>query len=314
MGQYVTRRLLQFIPVIFLVSLIVFSMVRLIPGDPAAVMLGPTAKPEQVEQMRTRMGLDEPILSQYLIWAGRMAQGDFGKSFINDFPVSRLISQRLPATVELAVAALVVALLISAPLGILASLRQGRWPDYAAMLFSSLAMGIPNFWLGILLVLIFALRLGLLPPSGYISIFEDPVAGLKFIIMPAITLGLYIAAVFTRFIRSSVLEALQQDYVRTAHSKGLPERLVVLRHVLKNAMIPLITVFALQFGGLLGGAVITESIFDWPGLGRLLVRSILTRDYSIVQAIIMLAVIVYLGVNLCADLLYGLVDPRVSRH
>jgi peptide/nickel transport system permease protein len=313
MAQFVVRRLIQFIPVMILVSIVVFLMVRMIPGDPAAALLGPNAKPEQVEAMRAQMGLDEPIWVQYFVWVSRMLGGDFGKSFINDFPVSKLILRKLPATVQLAVAALIVALLISIPLGIMSSLRRGHWPDHIATVYNSLAMGIPNFWLGILFVLIFALKLKVLPPSGYVSLAEEPVAGLKFLILPALTLGIYISAILARFIKSSILETLNQEYVRTAHSKGLPSRLVVSRHILKNALIPLVTVFGLQFGGLLGGAVITEYIFDWPGLGNLLVHSILTRDYSIVQAVTILAVTVYLVVNLGTDLLYGLIDPRIRR-
>jgi peptide/nickel transport system permease protein len=314
MGRYVARRLLQTIPVIILVSIAVFAMIRSIPGDPAAVLLGPDVPPEQIIQMRAKMGLDQPIWLQYFIWLGDMLRGNFGNSYLNGFPVSELILRKLPATIQLALAGMVVAMVISIPLGIVSALWRGHWPDRFATFYNSLALGMPSFWLGILLVLIFALKLRVLPPSGYPRSGDGLVKGLRFIILPAFTLGIYISAIFARFIKSSILETLHQDYVRTAYSKGLSKRSVVLNHVLKNALIPVVTVFGIQFGGLLGGAVITESIFDWPGLGRLLVQSILARDYSIVQALILLAVTVYLVVNLFTDLLYGVIDPRVHRE
>jgi len=312
--QYAGRRLLQIVPVIILVSIVVFAMMRLIPGDPVLVLVGPDAPQEVVDQMRIKMALDHPMWEQYLVWVRNILRGDLGVSFINGYPVSRLINSKLPATMQLSAAALVVALLISLPTGIISALQHGAWPDHLATIFTSLAMGIPSFWLGILLVILFSLKLQLLPPSGYVSLTENPVTGLKFIIMPALTLGIYISAVFARFIRSSILETLFQDYVRTAYGKGLSGRLVVTRHVLRNALIPVVTVFGIQFGALLGGAVITETIFDWPGVGRLLVQSIQNRDYSIVQALILLAVMVYLVVNLFTDLLYGAIDPRVRRQ
>lgn len=314
MTQYAGRRLLQIVPVIILVSIVVFAMMRLIPGDPVLVLVGPDAPQEVVDQMRIKMALDHPMWEQYLVWVRNILRGDLGVSFINGYPVSRLINSKLPATMQLSAAALVVALLISLPTGIISALQHGAWPDHLATIFTSLAMGIPSFWLGILLVILFSLKLQLLPPSGYVSLTENPVTGLKFIIMPALTLGIYISAVFARFIRSSILETLFQDYVRTAYGKGLSGRLVVTRHVLRNALIPVVTVFGIQFGALLGGAVITETIFDWPGVGRLLVQSIQNRDYSIVQALILLAVMVYLVVNLFTDLLYGAIDPRVRRQ
>lgn len=314
MMQYLAKRLLQYLPVLALVSIFVFVLIRLIPGDPASVMLGPTATEEQVRLLRIDMGLEQPIWTQYFLWVQRLFSGDFGTSFLNRFPVADLIVRRLPATIELAVVALALALIVSIPLGIIAALRQGRMADHLIVIFSSLGMGIPDFWFGMLLVLLFSLRLNLLPPSGYYSIVENPLVAAKFIIMPALTLALYISAVFTRFVKSSVLEVLHQDYVRTARSKGLPQWQIVMRHVVRNATIPLITVFGIQLGGLLGGVVIIESIFDWPGLGRLLVQSILKRDYSIVQAIIILTVVVYLSINLLVDMLYAWIDPRIGRE
>jgi len=314
MGQYIIRRLFQIIPVVILVSILVFLMMRLIPGDPAAVLLGPDATPEQISLMRVKMGLDRPIWVQYLIWVSNIARGDFGKSFLNDFPISRLILMKLPATIQLAVAALIVATILSVPLGIISALQQGRWPDHLTTLYTSLAMGIPSFWLGILFILVFALSFRILPPSGYPPPGADALTTIKFFVLPSLTLGIYNSAIFTRFIKASILETLYQDYVRTAYSKGLPKRLVVTHHILRNALIPVVTVFGLQMGALLGGAVITESIFDWPGVGRLLVQSILTRDYGVVQALIIMAVMVYLFINLFTDLLYGVIDPRIRRQ
>lgn len=314
MMQYLATRLLQYLPVLALVSIFVFVLIRLIPGDPATVMLGPTATEEQVRLLRIDMGLEQPIWIQYFLWVQRLFSGDFGTSFLNRFPVADLIARRLPATIELAVVALALSLIVSIPLGVIAALRQGRMADHLIVIFSSLGMGIPDFWFGMLLVLLFSLRLNLLPPSGYYSIVENPLVAAKFIVMPALTLALYISAVFTRFVKSSVLEVLHQDYVRTARSKGLPQWQIVMRHVARNATIPLITVFGIQLGGLLGGVVIIESIFDWPGLGRLLVQSILKRDYSIVQAIIILTVVLYLSINLLVDMLYAWIDPRIGRE
>jgi len=314
MGKYAVRRLLQFIPTIILVSIAIFGMVRLIPGDPALVVIGPDAPAEQIAEVRRQMALDRPIWDQYIAWMGRLLQGDLGLSFVNGYPVSRLIALKLPATIELALAALVLSICIAVPLGTISALRQGRWLDHAITIYTSIAMGMPSFWFAILLVLGFSLKLKLLPPSGYASVFEQPIAGLKFLILPACTLAFFMSAVLARFIRSSILETLFQDYVRTARGKGLSQDTVVRRHVLKNALIPVVTVFGIQFGALLGGAVITESIFDWPGVGRLLVQSISTRDYNIVQALILLAATVYMLVNLGADLLYGVIDPRVRQQ
>ncbi len=311
MGQYIGKRLLQTIPVLILVSVLVFAMIRAIPGDPAVVLLGPNASADQIARLRIQMGLDQPVYTQYLIWLGNLARGDMGESFLNGFPVSDLISQKLPATIQLASAALLSAIVISIPLGALAAMKRGSWLDHLISVYTSLGLGVPNFWLAMLLVLLFSLTLKLLPPSGYVSITENPVAGLKAIILPTVTEALYLSAIFTRFVRSSMLETMQQEYVRTAYAKGLARSSVVWRHILKNALIPVVTVFGIQFGGLLGGTVIVESIFNWPGVGRLLITSILSRDYSVVQAVTLMAVVVYMLVNLATDLVYGVLDPRI---
>jgi peptide/nickel transport system permease protein len=257
------------------------------------------------------MGLNEPIWRQYLWWIQGVLHGDLGRSWINNFPVAELIRQKLPATVALAIGAMMVALLIAVPLGILSALRPGSWIDRFAGLYNGLMLAIPTFWLGVLLVLVVSLRLGWLPPSGYVPFSEDPVGAVKLLLLPSLTLGAYLSAIFARFLRSAMSEVLAQDYVRTATGKGLPERAVVRNHVLRNALIPVVTMLGIQFGGLLGGTVIVEAIFDWPGLGRLLVTSISSRDYAVVQGTILLAATSFLVVNLLTDLTYGLLDPRI---
>jgi peptide/nickel transport system permease protein len=302
---------LQFVPTLFVVSVVVFLMVRAIPGDASYALLGPTAKPEQIAALRAEMGLDEPIWRQYLVWVEGVLRGDLGRSWINDFPVAELIRQKLPATIVLAVGSMAIALLIAIPMGILPALRPGTWIERVAALYNGLMLAIPTFWLGVLLVLVVSLRLGWLPPSGYVPFDEDPVQSIKLLILPSFTLGAYLSAIFARFLHNAITETLSQDYVRTAAAKGLAERLVVWRHVLRNALIPVVTMLGIQFGGLLGGAVIVEAIFDWPGLGRLLVTSISSRDYAVVQGTILLAASAFLFVNLLTDLTYGLLDPRI---
>jgi peptide/nickel transport system permease protein len=311
MASYVFGRLLQLAPTLFVVSVVVFLMVRAIPGDAAHALLGPTAKPEQIAALRAEMGLDEPLWKQYLVWIEGVLRGDLGRSWINDFPVAELIRQKMPATVALAVGSMAIAILIAVPMGILPALRPGSWIERVAALYNGLMLAIPTFWLGVLLVLVVSLRLGWLPPSGYVPFREDPLQSIKLLILPSFTLGAYLSAIFARFLHSAVTETLSQDYVRTAAAKGLRERSVVAGHVLRNALIPVVTMLGIQFGGLLGGAVIVEAIFDWPGLGRLLVTSISSRDYAVVQGTILLAASAFLFVNLLTDLTYGLLDPRI---
>lgn len=311
MSTYLLNRLLQFVPTLFVVSVVVFLMVRAIPGDPAHILLGPTAKPEQIALLRAEMGLDEPIWTQYQWWIAGVLRGDLGRSWINNFPVAELIRQKLPATVALALGSMAVALLIAIPLGILPAIRPGSGIDRFAGLYNGLMLSIPTFWLGVLLVLVVSLRLGWLPPSGYVPFSEDPLGAIRLLILPSLTLGAYLSAIFARFLRSAIGDVLAQDYVRTAAGKGLPERAIVRGHVLRNALIPVVTMLGIQFGGLLGGAVIVEAIFDWPGLGRLLVTSISSRDYAVVQGTILLAAASFLVVNLLTDLTYGLLDPRI---
>jgi peptide/nickel transport system permease protein len=311
MASYAAGRLLQLVPTLFFVSVVVFLMVRAIPGDAAHLLLGPQAQPEQVVALRKEMGLDQPVWVQYRIWIGNVLQGDLGNSWINGFPVASLIRLKLPATIALTLGSLIVALVIAIPVGVLSALRPGSWIDRGASLYCALGLGVPTFWLGILLVLTFSLRLKWLPPSGYVPITQDVLASLKMLILPSITLGVYLSAIFARFTKASILEVLGQDYVRAALAKGLSSRAVMVGHVLQNALIPLVTVFGIQFGGLLGGVVIVEAIFDWPGMGRLLVTSIESRDYAVVQGTILLSTVVFLVVNLLTDLAYGVLDPRI---
>jgi peptide/nickel transport system permease protein len=311
MGFYVVRRLVLFIPTVILVSLVVFLLVRLIPGNPAYVLLGPNATQAQVDRVTHSLALDQPLWTQYVVWVAHVLHGNLGDSFINDFPVTRLILQKLPATIELAVGALIISIVVSLPLGILSALHSRHWIDYVASLYNALAMGVPIFWLGILLVLVFSFQLHMTPPSGYVSVRANPAQGVHFLILPAITLGVSLSGILIRFIRSSILDVMSQDYVRTARAKGLSQRAVIGRHVLKNALIPIVTIVGLQFGGILGGVVIVETVFQWPGLGSLLVTSILTRDYTVVQAVILLTVVTYMIVNLVTDMLYAYLNPRV---
>ncbi len=311
MGKYALRRLVQMIPVLLLVSIAVFAIIHLIPGNPAEIIAGPNATDAQLAALKQQYGLDKPLWMQYLIWLRNVLSGDLGYSFINDFPVSRLLALRIPATVELAVASAIIGAVIAFPLGIIGGLRPGSALDFISTLFSALSFAVPGFWLAILLILLFSLELQLLPPSGRPDFFEQPVEHLKALVMPALTLGIAMAAKLTRYLRSSMLDVMNQDYTRTARSKGLREELVVMRHVLRNALIPVITVFGLQIGDLLSGAIIIESIFAWPGVGRMTIQAIGWRDYSLLQASVLFIVLAFLVVNLLTDLTYGLIDPRI---
>jgi peptide/nickel transport system permease protein len=312
MARYILKRLAQLVPVLLLVSIIVFSLLHLIPGDVVDVMIGEGHDDPVVEAaLRKKLGLDMPLPVQYLIWLGNVLQGDLGKSVITHKPVSRMILDRLPATILLAIAAGFVAILISIPAGIIAAYRQNSIADYIAMGISLGGISIPNFWLGIMLILFFSQFMGWLPSMGYTQFFKDPVDALAHLIMPALTLGTAMAASLTRFTRSEMLEELRQDYVRTARAKGLKERVILLKHVLKNSLIPTVTIVGLQIAGLLDGAVITETVFAWPGIGRLAVQAVLERDYPLIQGIVLFAAVVFVVMNLLVDLTYRLLDPRV---
>jgi len=309
--SYIARRLLQLLPVLLLVSVLVVLMIYLVPGDPAANILGPNALPEQVEALRHQFGLDRPLPVQYGSWLGRVLQGDLGRSFLNAFPVSQLIGLKLPATLTLVAGATAVALLISLPVGALAAVRRRTWVERATFYYMSLAYSIPTFWVGILLILVFSVELRWLPSSGYVSFAESPTLALRHLCMPALTLGTYLSSILARFIKATLAEVLAQDYVRTARAKGLPERQVVYKHALKNAMLPVVTVLGLQFGAFIGGTVVTEAVFNWPGLGTTIWNAVLNRDYSLVQGATLFTTVVFVFVNLLTDLSYALLDPRI---
>lgn len=311
MGRYALRRLWQMLPVVFIISVAVFSIIHIIPGNPAQLIAGPNATPEQVAFLEKSMGLDQPIWVQYGLWLGNVVRGDLGVSYINKFPVAELIGRRIGATVELAVVSALLGVLIALPLGVAAALRPGSTLDLAVTAFSALSFAIPGFFLAILLVLLFSQELRWLPPSGRPDIWTETGAWLRAILMPSFTLGIAVAAKLVRYLRSALLEVLDQDYVRTARAKGLRDRLVLLRHALPNALIPVVTILALQIGDLLSGAIIIESIFAWPGVGRLTIQAIEWRDYAILQANVLFIVLAVLFVNLIADLTYGWLDPRI---
>ncbi len=311
MGKYIIRRVLQMIPALFLVSVAVFLIIHNIPGDPAQIVAGPNATEEQIAALTRQFGFDKPLKIQYVTWLKNAASGDMGYSYINNYPVNDMIKQRVPATLELAVAAAVIVLLISVPLGIFAALKPGSFIDFSSTIFSALSFAVPGFWLAIILIMIFSLKLGWLPPSGRPLFSEQPVEHLKSLIMPAFALAIGVSAKIARYLRSSMLEVLDQDYTRTARSKGLYEKTIIGRHVLPNALIPVITVMGLQVGDLLSGAIIVESVFAWPGIGRLTVQAISWRDYSLLQADVLYIVLAFMVINLITDLAYGFVDPRI---
>jgi peptide/nickel transport system permease protein len=311
MITYVAARLVQAVPVLFLTSVAIFFFIRLIPGDPAVSIAGLNATPDQVEALRHRYGLDRPLLNQYATWIGQVVRGDLGTAYASRQPIAALILGRLPATLELAIGAMVVTLLIGGPLGIISAVRPYHIVGRAIGFFNAIAIATPTFWLGILLVLLFGVRLKWLPPSGYVSVTDNPVESLKLLILPSLTLGLVGSAILIRFLSAAIFEVLGADHVRTGHAKGLPERAVIVHHVLKNALPPVITVMAIQFGYLLGGAVITEAIFGWPGLGRLMLDAIKAREYLIIQSTMLIFVLTFIGVNIVADICFALVDPRV---
>ena len=297
------KRLMGIVPVLFGVVLLTFLLVHSVPGDPVEVMLGESASSADRMQLRSDLGLDQPIYLQFGVYLNKLAHGDLGVSIHSKKPIVDLLAERLPATAKLALLALSFAILIGLPLGVVAALKVNQWPDKLANFISLSISAMPHFWMGPMLMMVFALWLGLLPVSG----MERSVA----IILPALTLGFGLAAILTRMTRASMLEVLHEDFVRTARAKGLAERSVVLRHVLRAALLPIVTVLGLQLGSLLAGTVITETIFSWDGIGRLLVESIEKRDYPVTQACVLVVALVYVMVNLATDIIYIKIDPRV---
>ncbi|MCA0423197.1 MAG: ABC transporter permease [Proteobacteria bacterium] len=311
MTTYLARRIFQWIPVLLISSIIVFAVVRALPGDPADVIAGADATPEVVEQIRLAYGLDRSYPAQYLAWLGHIAVGEFGTSYIYHRDIGELIFSRLPYSLLIAVTGLLVAIAIGIPAGLYAGLREGRLADWMTSFASALSIATPDFWFGIIMILIFSVSLGLLPPGGFISAFESPLGFVAALVMPSLTLALHGTAMLTRFTRNAVIDTLGQDYVRTARAKGLPRSRIVVWHVLRNSLIPIITMTGILLGRMLGGAVVIEAVFAWPGIGRLLIQSIINRDYGVVQGVLIILVLFFLVLNLIVDLLYGIVDPRI---
>lgn len=303
MWAYIVKRLLLSIPVIFGVAFMVFAMVRIVPGDPARIIAGEAATQEIVDGIRKDMGLDRPLLSQFATFIGNVLRGDFGRSVRSKAPVAGEVAARLPNTIRLATAGLFVAVVVGVSAGIISAIRPYSWMDTVVMLVALAGLSMPVFWSGLMLILVFAVWLGWLPAVG--------TGGLAHLVLPAVTLGMSTAAIIARMSRSSMLEVLRSDYIRTARAKGLAEAAVVNRHAFRNALIPVITVVGLQMGTLLSGAVLTETVFAWPGIGRLLVEGILARDYPIVQASVLVVAMAFVMVNLMVDVLYAVVDPRI---
>jgi peptide/nickel transport system permease protein len=314
MRRYLIRRLLQGIPVLFVVSLLVFLVLNLLPGDPVMARQGAFMDAnytQLIATLKSQMGLDRPIPERYAIWVWHALQGDFGVSYITQNSVSGLIAQKLPATLELTVVSLALALLVALPAGILAALRRNSWLDLAVTGFVTMGLAIPGFWLGMMLMILFSVQIGLLPAVGYVPLTENPGDNLRHVVMPAVTLAIILAAPVMRFLRSSLLEVLGQEYITTARSKGLAQAVVISRHALANALIPTITVIGLQFANLLSGVVIIEWLFAWPGMGWLTVDAVQNRDYSVVQASVILMATGFVLVNLVVDVLYAVFDPRI---
>ena len=309
---FLIRRLLLTLPILFIVSVVCFSLINLIPGDPATVILGPEASEQAKEQMREQLGLNKPIVVQYVDWLGGVLHGDLGKSLVDGTPVSQLILQRLPVTLELALGTFLVSLTIAVIAGIVSAYRRGTWVDYVSTGFALGGVSIPHFWLGMMFIIIFAVYLGWLPASGYVPFFEDPAANIAVMILPVLATGLRESAELMRMLRSSLLEELGSDYVRTAFSKGLSRRVVVIRHAVRNALIPFVTASGLQIAALLGGLVVTEQVFQLPGVGRLIVESILERDYTVVQGAVLTVTVIVILINVLVDLLYAVIDPRIA--
>jgi peptide/nickel transport system permease protein len=331
MIRYIVKRLLTVVPVLLGVSLLVFAFIRLIPGDPAVTMLGERARPESVARVRAQLGLDKPIYEQYLIFLNNALHGNLGSSILRGEPVTAEMIRRFPATIELALSAIFVAILFGIPAGMISAIRRNSWFDTFSMLFALTGVSMPIFWLGLMLSFFFAVVLHLLPTGGRLDagtrftpitnlllldslIQRNPavlVEALRHLILPALALGTIPMAIIARMTRSSMLEVLGQDYIRTAHAKGLKERVVVIRHALRNALLPVVTVVGLQVGILLSGAILTETVFAWPGIGRWLVDAIYARDYPIVQGVTLFIAIIFVAVNLTVDVIYTWIDPRV---
>ena len=311
MLNFLARRVVQLVPTLFFVSILIFSLQHLLPGDPALVMAGEERDPDVIEKIRQQYRLDRPIPVQYMYWAKGVLSGDFGESLRIKVPVRDLIEQKLPVTLQLGSMAIVMAFLIGIPAGIISAVKKGTAWDYGANLFALWGISTPNFWLGILLIFLFSIKLRWLPASGFVPLNEDWRASLASTVLPAFVLGNAISAILMRHTRSAMLQVLESDYIRTARAKGLSERSVILKHAMRNALTPVITLGALELGTLLSGAVLTEQIFSIPGFGKLIVDSVFNRDYAVVQGVVLVTATIYITLNLIADVAYILVNPRL---
>ena len=311
MTAYLVRRVLAIIPVMAVVVTVVFLLIHLIPGDPVSVMLGPDATPAQIQATRQALGLDRPLHEQLLRFYGRVLRGDLGQSYFLDRPVTTALLERAEPTLVLMASALLIAVVIGVPSGIVAAAHRGSVWDRGLMLGSLLGVCIPGFWLSLNFIYLFAVRLRWLPAAGYASVLADPVAALRYLVLPAVSLGFNQSALIARISRSCMLDALQQDYIRTAQAKGLPERSVTYVHAFRNALVPVVTVIGVTTAVLIGGAVVTEIVFNIPGLGRLIISAILRRDYPVVQGVVLVTAAVYVLINLAVDVLYAFIDPRI---
>ncbi|HET6239025.1 MAG TPA: ABC transporter permease [Acetobacteraceae bacterium] len=311
MTGIIVSRLLSALPILLIVSLITFAMIHLIPGDPAAAIAGLSATPEQIANIRHDLGLDQPLMTQLVRWYANLLHGDLGRSLLLGQPVVGATMFRLPVTIALSLYALVITLVIGLVSGVLAALRQNTWVDQAAMMFAMVGISLPNFYLGLLMIILFAVDLRWLPTGGYIALSDDPLGWLATSTMPAVSLALLLAGLLARITRSTMLEVLRQDYIRTARAKGLPRRLVVVKHALSNALIPIVTVIGIIVSLLISGAVVTETLFSIPGVGQLLTQAVLNRDYPMVQGGLLIVTALLVLVNIGVDVIYAFLDPRV---
>jgi len=300
------------IPTLLIVTVMVFAVQRMLPGDPALVLAGEERDPQVIEYIRARYRLNDPVPVQYVAWLGQVMQGNLGQSIRTRQPVSRLLLEKLPVTLELSILAIIVALIIAIPAGVVAAVRKGTALDYASAVAALSGLSLPNFWLGIMLILLVSVQWKLLPASGFVPLSEGIWPNLQRMIMPAFVLGTGLAAILMRQMRSSMLEVLKQDYVRTARAKGLAHYLVIIRHALRNALIPVITILGLQLGGLLSGAVLTEQVFTIPGFGKLVIDAVFNRDYAVVQGIVLFTATAYIGINLLVDVAYAIANPKIQ--
>ncbi len=311
MLSYVLRRLAVAIPTLFLVSILVFSLLKFLPGDPALALAGEERDPAVIEFLRQKYSLDQPLYVQYGKWLAGIVQGDFGLSIRTRLPIGEMIAQKLPVTIQLSVMAMILATIIGIPAGIIAALKRGTVTDYGVSIIGLAGLSVPSFWLGIMLILLFAVTLGWFPSGGYVAFFDSPIDNLRHTLLPSLVLGTAAAAIVMRHTRSAMLQVMKQDYVRTARAKGLKERIVVIRHVLRNSLIPVVTMSTLHLGELLSGAVLTEQVFGIPGFGKMIVDGVFSRDYAVVQAVVLCSAALFLLMNLLADIAYVILSPRL---